>query len=190
VSTPLTQLISHYLQGRTFQIKINKKLSSTKTAYAGVPQGSILGPILCSIYTADLPQLPDRTSIALFADDTAITATSINPNRAAKILQKAVNTMTNWFDTWRISINPTKTVAILHGVKTKKTKTNLQIKNTQLQWTEKTKYLGIYLDRKLKYTHHIRETAKKAKQIIAALYPLTNRKSTVNKHNKILIQGD
>jgi hypothetical protein len=187
VSTPLTQLISHYLQGRTFQIKINKKLSSRKTAYAGVPQGSILGPILYSIYTADLPQLPDRTSIALFADDTAITATSINPNRAAKILQKAVNTMTNWFDTWRISINPTKTVAILHGVKTKKTKTNLQIKNTQLQWTEKTKYLGIHLDRKLKYTHHIRETAKKAKQIIAALYPLANRKSTLNKHNKILI---
>jgi hypothetical protein len=95
--------------------------------------------------------------------------------------------MTNWFDTWRISTNPTKTVAIIHGVKTKKTKTNLQIKNTQLQWTEKTKYLGIHLDRKLKYTHHIRETAKKAKQIIAALYPLTNRKSTLNKHNKILI---
>ena len=82
--------------GRTFQVQYGETISTTRTISAGVPQGSALGPLLYTLYTADIPQ-KKGTTLATFADDTAILST--DPDR----LQKAVDQVTAWTKRWKIN---------------------------------------------------------------------------------------
>ena len=83
------QLIKSYLSSRTFVIKINDTYSQVKDIKAGVPQGSVLGPILYTIYTANIPTTTNST-VLTFADDTAILVRHTNPETAVKILHEHI----------------------------------------------------------------------------------------------------
>jgi hypothetical protein len=74
---------------------------------SGVPQGSILGPILYSIYTADMPET-EHTLTATYADDTAILASHQNPITASTNLQRHLNQFGTWLKQWRIKANENK----------------------------------------------------------------------------------
>ena len=74
---------------------------------AGIPQGSILGPLLFSIYTADLPILTEIT-VATFADDTALLASHAKPIIVSFTLQRYLNSMEKWFHKWGFKINENK----------------------------------------------------------------------------------
>jgi len=74
------------------------------TKQSGVPQGSILGPILYSIFTADPPET-EQTLTATYADDTAILASHQNPITASKKLQNHLNQFEIWLKRWRIEAN-------------------------------------------------------------------------------------
>ena len=82
-------LLKSYLQGRHFVTKYNNETSRSYQIHSGVPQGSILGPLLYILYTSDLPTTRD-TTMSTFADDTAIFAT------ASRNLQEHLNTVQNW----------------------------------------------------------------------------------------------
>jgi hypothetical protein len=66
-----SQLLKSYLSDRYFRVKQENEYSELKHIQAGVPQGSVLGPVLCLVYTSDLPQ-PEEATMATFADGTAI----------------------------------------------------------------------------------------------------------------------
>lgn len=70
IPSAFIRIIKTYLTNRTFNTQINGQLSTTKNIRAGVPQGSVLGPVLYNLYTADLRKT-DNTHKAIFADDTA-----------------------------------------------------------------------------------------------------------------------
>jgi hypothetical protein len=74
---------------------------------SGVPQGSILGPLLYTIYTADIPQ-SNKTIISTFADDTAIFTTHPDPTVASANLQDHLHSIENWTWKWRLKINENK----------------------------------------------------------------------------------
>jgi hypothetical protein len=76
-----------YLSERYFQVKINDKLSAYHLIRAGVPQGSILGPLLYLIFTAHVP-LIENTLMSTFADDTPIMSSDHDPNTASQKLQQ------------------------------------------------------------------------------------------------------
>jgi hypothetical protein len=86
-------------------------LSDYKSIKSGIPQGSVLGPFLYLIYTADLPQTND-TLIAIFADDTAILTSDPDPRSASEKLQKHLDTINRWLHKWKISVNIIKSVQI------------------------------------------------------------------------------
>lgn len=87
-------LLESYLTERFFWVKQENAYSELKEIKAGVPQGSVLGPVLYLLYTSDLPTPPDNT-IATFADDTAILSTGKTIEQSTAKLQEAVDQVIN-----------------------------------------------------------------------------------------------
>lgn len=165
------KLIECYLKNRTFQVKVENCLSQTRRTTAGVPQGSVLGPVLYNIYTSDLPRTPG-TELALYADDTAITSNSRCPVHAARNLQTAIDNLEEWFETWKIKINPNKSQAVLYTKRRGPNPEQLQIENTRIPWKDHAKYLGIEIDSKLTWNRQIDSLRKKGAIAIKELYPM------------------
>jgi hypothetical protein len=100
-------ILKSYLSHRYFQTKINSETSSYHPIQAGVLQGSVLGPILYLIFTADIPTT-SNTEIATYADDTALLALTEDPQVASEHLQYHLNLLQIWTERWRIKVNELK----------------------------------------------------------------------------------
>jgi hypothetical protein len=94
---------------RLFQVKFKDKITTLRKTEAGIPQGSVLGPVLYLIYTSDLPT-SDSTATATFTDDTAILATHEDPVIASMKLPATNNKIDDWVKKWRIKINKNKSM--------------------------------------------------------------------------------
>lgn len=177
----VTKLLSSYLSGRTFQVRINKSFSSFKTVAAGVPQGSVLGPKLYTYYLSDFPVF-EKTKTALYADDTAIYAHSYYSEVAAKQIQIHMYMLEKYFKKWKLTINTEKTEVINF---TKKFTNNviytpIKINGIPTHTKNCVKYLGMHLDQRLTYEHHINAVLKKAYGIMKSIFPLVVGKTTTN----------
>lgn len=179
------RLIKSYLSNRTFKVKIQDTLSTPKPAAAGVPQGSVLGPLLYNLYTADIPQ-PPQCKLAQFADDTALYTHGRIQSAIVRKLTTDLKIITNWFTRWKIKINKTKTTAIYFSNKNKIPPDKIKINNTKIPWTKEAKYSNIVLfDNKLNFGKHIAKTEEKAKQLTWRIYPLIHGKSKMSLENKL-----
>jgi hypothetical protein len=191
IPLPLCQLLDSYLQNRSFKVRTEGTLSSIRPIGAGVPQGSILGPLLFTCYTADIPIPEDRRAqIALYADDTAISFTSANPKLITTKLQQLCDILEKWFGKWRIQINPKKSAAVFFSRRPgKKSKTTgpISMFGETIPWVSETRYLGLVLDDKLTWKPHIEHVRAKAIGGMAALRPITGRRSKLSLKNKVLL---
>ena len=99
-------------------MKINNTFSQIYYIKAGVPEGSILGPVLYTIFISDIPT-SECALIATFADDSAILSADICPNTASVQLQNELNTIGTWLNKWNIKVNSEKsthvTFSLLRG---------------------------------------------------------------------------
>ena len=105
-------LLHNFLQNRTFTVRSSGTTSESHPITAGVPQGSVLSPLLYVIYTADLP-IARACTIATFADDTALFSSNKNIRYAAQAIQRQLLLLEQWSNTWRIKVNPAKSQAII-----------------------------------------------------------------------------
>jgi retron-type reverse transcriptase len=80
---------------------------------AGVAQGGLISPILFSLYVNDMPQPSHHVQLALYADDTAVIATSRKPTLLVSYLESYLNDLQRWLSEWRIAINVSKSTAII-----------------------------------------------------------------------------
>ena len=94
---------------RFFRIKQGDDCSTLREIEAGVPQGSVLGPVLYLLFTSDL-QNSDETTVATFADDTAVLAVGGTVQIATKKLQEAVDNISKCTKKWQIKLNDLKSV--------------------------------------------------------------------------------
>lgn len=186
IPTYIVKFIDNYLYERSFVVSINKALSSERKIVAGVPQGSILGPTLFLVYINDVPKHP-KTSLALFADDTAVFTSSWNKDLIIKYIQSHIELLEKYFLKWKIKVNTSKTTATIFSHKKSKYSSSLQIFNEKVQFVDSAKYLGLNLDTKLSYSNHILLVVKKAHAAISILYPLLCRNSSVSIKNKIIM---
>jgi hypothetical protein len=166
-------------------VKLDDDLSAYKPIKSGVTQGSMLGPFLYLIFTADLPQTNDIL-IATFADDTAILTSDLDPRRAAQKLQNHLNTINRWLHQWKICVNTTKSVQITFTAKRSRCP-QVNISNHLIPVKNEVKYLGLYLDEKLTWKPHIKAKRRQLDLQIKNIYWLLNRKSKLSLENKLII---
>ena len=186
----LVQIVSHFLKNRSFRAVCNKSLSSPKILCAGVPQGSVLSPTLFNIFTYDLPDSITQSSgnilVACYADDVAILSRSCNNVLAVEYMQEALEEAEEWYDRNRLKLNTSKTVAIQISRRRQQTARKL-IQDQPIPWQKSVKYLGVNIDKRLRFTQHVNSTLQKARRARFSLLPLLRRNSKLNIQNKLLL---
>lgn len=191
LNTPgyLLNIITSFLKDRSFSVKMNSSFSSSHQIQAGIPQGSVLGPILYNIYVSDIPAF-GHTNIAMYADDTALISQDYNIDIAAHNLQQSLNQLNIWCKRWKIKLNPAKCEAKIFTLRRPQTPTNLVIDHTPVKWNpddQAFKYLGVYLDRRLTFGFHINKKLNECHTRLGILYPIINRKSRLKLECSLLI---
>jgi hypothetical protein len=124
-----------------------------------IPQGSVLGPILFTIYINDLPDVVQNIA-KLFADDTKVYAV-VNKEEEQHSLQNDINNLVHWSDKWLLNFNKSncKHVHLGHATNTK-----YKMGENEINQVTEEKDLGILIDDKLKFQQHINPQTKKANQ--------------------------
>ena len=187
VPSYIVRILQSYLTKRQFVVSVKDTLSAPKFIPAGVPQGSILGPYLFSVFINDIP-IPKNCNIALYADDTACYTSSRSPNLIIKNLQNGLVKLNKYFTKWKIKLNNSKAEAIFFTHRRSKLPTkNLQLGSQLIEWKPSVKYLGVKLDTKLKWTSHIKDIKAKGAAAMSTLYPIFNRHSFLSPSNKLLL---
>lgn len=166
-------------------VKYRDEVTGLYPVEAGVPQGSVLGPLLYLIFTADIPTAPDSI-MTTFADDTAILAVSEAPENATKKLQEALDKLQVWLKQWRIKANEVKSQHVTFTLR-KENCPVVTLNGSQLPQTEKAKYLGMHLDRRLNWKDHIFTKRKQLGIKFSKLSWLIGRSSKLSLSSKLAV---
>ena len=159
--------IKDFLDKRTQIIKVGNEESNIADVTSGIPQGSVLGPILFVIYINDLPEVVDQDSyVYLFADDTKVFR-RINTNNDRLILQNDISELTEWSRIWLLKFHPDKCVAMNVSTKSSPHNTSYKMGDHILKNSRCEKDIGVYLDNNIKFDEHINQAVNKANRILA-----------------------
>ena len=172
ISGNLLNFFKNYLSNRHQRVVLNGIASDWRDINAGVPQGSVLGPLLFLVYINDLT---DNISshMRLFADDSSLFTRVEGIHETHDKLVADLRTVTNWAYQWKMVFNPDITkqaIEVIFSVKKKKpVHPELVFNGIPVSREENTKHLGIYLDSGLNFSKHIREAVLKATKGISLL---------------------
>lgn len=175
-----------YLSDRWFQVKQGTARSRLHKCLAGVPQGSVLGPVLYNIFTCDLPQISSMVSIATFADDTAFLSCDKDPTAASRQLQNQLNETHIWLRKWRIRVSAPKSNHITFTLR-KGTCPPVKLGNIELPQSSCVKYLGFHVDQRLTWRNHINKKRDEINHRFRNLLWLLGRQSALSLTNKMLV---
>lgn len=169
--------IDNFLKDRTQTVFINNTYSYTTQVTSGVPQGSVLGPVLFILFINDLPNNLQNCTVLTFADDTKIVS-KVSAVTDTQNLQLNLNKIINWSKANNMELNENKFELMSHKQSTENQNTKLlkllpfhnhfhtyQVSNNILSPSEFVRDLGLYIDSKLNWDKHISTIVKKCKQL-------------------------
>jgi len=160
--------VKSFLTDRRQRVRISESFSKWEKVLSGIPQGSILGPLLFIIYINDLEESCSLNSnVALYADDTKLYKYIQNENDAIK-LQEDLNSVCVWIKKWLLSLNIDKCKVISYGRKAP-ISYNYRIDDCNLEKINEIKDLGVIFDSKLKFSAHINEKVNKAFSVLGII---------------------
>ena len=165
---------SSYLSNRYQKVSLNGVSSQRLPITCGVPQGSILGPLLFLIYINDMNLAVEHSTIYHFADDTNLLYSCKSFKELRKRVNKDLQLLYEWLCANRLSLNTGKTEFIVFRPSRNKTSYRLTLKlhHTKLFESSKIKYLGIIIDNKLNWKGHIAELSKKLSRAVGLIYKI------------------
>ena len=157
------------MSNRKQQTRINSSYSSWHEIIFGIPQGSILDPLLLNIFLIDLFFIDDNIDIASYADDNTPYISAKNIDEVILSLEKATDTLFKWFSDNVMKSNAVK----CHLLVSTNNAINIKIGNIDISNSTCEKLLGAEFDYKLTFGDHISELCKKASRKIDALARVT-----------------
>ena len=190
------RFFASYLCNRSQKCSVNGALSCTSRLTCGVPQGSILGPLLFLIYINDLPNCLDISCAKMFADDTNITVSGCTFVELEQATNSELNNLYSWLKANKLSLNIAKTEFMVISTRQKFlaencSEINIQLHGHPICGVEHAKSLGLIIDDRLSWSNHIKELCRKISSAIGALRrirSLMSQSTAVQIYTDALIQ--
>ena len=176
-------LINSYLSNRKQCVKIGSFKSDFQQLYKGVPQGSILGPVLFNIFINDIFNFVKKCDLYNYADDNTLSRADKDINIVKQDLENDSLILINWFSDNKMQANPDKFQAIAIGSKTQKHKLEFNINDINISCDEDVKLLEVTLDFKLNFSSHVSNICRKASRQLNVLKRLSKQLCKLGKLN-------
>lgn len=162
INGSLLNIISNFLNDRCQRVVLPDGTSDSKIVTSGVPQGSVLGPLLFLLYINDIADyFTDKVCIKLFADDIKIYFEIVNDTDPA-IFQSSINYISEWADIWQLQLAPAKCQHIRVGLARNATNVQYSLNNNILSTADKCRDLGVIVDSHLTFNEHIDSIVSRA----------------------------
>ena len=161
---------ANYLDNRQQFVTYNESCSNRQTMLCGVPQGSILGPILFLLYINDLVSVCKHSMPFLFADDTNLFTSGNNLIDLSKTVNDELKHISLWLKVNKLSLNIKKTHFMVFTSKKHIPKVTVFIDGHCIDEEISTKFLGIHIDNKLNWKKHIKQVESKVSRGIGIIY--------------------
>ena len=183
-------LIKSYLTNRHQCVDFNGTKSNLKPVRIGVPQGSILGPLLFLLYINDFPKASKNITFLQYADDTAIFFESDTAYKLQLLIESESLQICNWLMANKLTLNTQKTVFQVYKRSDIAPKLNIKLNNVEIHEMETVKYLGVYIDSGLKWSAHISHIALIISRnigIISRVKYFLNKQSLLLLYNSLIL---
>ena len=167
LSERAVKLLDSYLSDRSQQIRLGAHTSSWEKLFKGVPQGSILGPLLFNVFINDIFYFIVQCILYNYADDNTLSYIHKDLLHLKSVLEQESLLLIQWFDKNFMKANPDKFQAICIGKKSHDNIDSFQVGQTNIKCDDNVTLLGINLDYMLKFDTHVSEICKKASQQLA-----------------------
>ena len=165
--------IQDFLSNRTQQVTVNGTTSEEADVTSGIPQGSVLGPLLFILYINDLPDCV-QNEVRMFADDTKLFKEVENISTCP--LQDDLDRLVDWSRDWLLSFHPEKCCYMRLGPSTTEPSYTMkdrdskgEVKRHTLAHTEAEKDLGVVIDKKLSFKNHVAQATAKANRTLGVI---------------------
>ena len=158
--------IESYLSHRKQSVLLDGTRSTEADVLSGVPQGTVLGPLLFLAFINDLPEMTKHSDARLFADD-CLLYRHISSQQDSALLQQYLTALEGWETTWQMQFHPQKcTVIRINSNRRRIINTNYQIHGHTLEVVDSSKYLGVTISEDLTWRKHIDDTVNKANKTL------------------------
>ena len=175
ITGELYKLLENYLSDRFQRVILNGQSSSWRPVLAGVPQGSILGPLLFLIYINDLPDNL-KSNAKLFADDTSLFTIVKDKNESTNTLNNDLSLISKWAYNWKMLFNPDPSKPAQEVLFSRKNQIlvhpTISLNSVQVERVPYQKHLGVILDEKLNFKQHIDNAISKVNKGISVIKKL------------------
>ena len=183
-------IISSYLSQRKQCVKIGQCKSDLTDVSIGVPQGSILGPLLFILYINDLPLISNNMTCLSYADDTSLLFKHENPIHLQDIVNRTLNLVSDWFNANFLSLNIDKTFSQHYSPTVSNIHLKIVLSNVLVKEKDEVKYLGLIIDKQLKFNAHIKHVSNIISRnvgIISRIRYFIDKKTTCLLYNSLIL---
>ena len=169
----LLEWFKDYLKDRLQRVIINGQFSEWVKILAGVPQGSVLGPLLFLIFIDDIVHAVTHSRIRLFADDTCLFLEIDDRKQSAYFINEDLKNIGEWSHQWLVNFSPPKTKSLIISNKhNAHLNPQVQLFGQNIEEVESHVYLGLRFSKNLRWKHHIHDITQKARKKLNLMVPL------------------